>query len=207
MPNDVLNFSDISHLDTEDAKQILRAKVRDARKNYSERERAIAERQWIDTVLDYLTDYSRVAAFVSVSSEPPTHNLCKAIADSGKSLLLPKLGPGLTRAWGYFQGLADLRQLAPGRPPEPSGAAFDNEILRDVEAIIVPALLISCYGERLGQGGGWYDRALKETAPNTPVGALVFPQEFVDFHLPQDIHDMPVSDAILPTEIISVSQI
>lgn len=201
-----LNIPDLSLIEAEEAKQVLRAQIRKTRSNRSEREREEYAKQWIDTVLDYLQGYSTVAAFVSVANEPPTHELCKAIADSGKTLLLPKLGPGLTRAWGYFQGLDDLQQLAPGRPPEPSGAAFDNDILHKVDVMLIPALLVSRYGERLGQGGGWYDRVLKEVKPEVPVGALVFPGEFVDFHLPQDEFDMPIHDVILPQEVISVAQ-
>ncbi|MDR6939829.1 5-formyltetrahydrofolate cyclo-ligase [Arcanobacterium hippocoleae] len=202
MSNDLPNFLDFTDLEAEDAKQVLRAKVRKARNERSETEKTMYAEQWVETVLEYVKDYKQVAAFVSVANEPPTHELCKAIADSGKTLLLPKLGPGLTRAWGYFQGLDDLHQLAPGRPPEPSGPAFDNDVLQNVEAMIVPALLVSKYGERLGQGGGWYDRVLKQVRAGTPIGALIFPEEFVDFHLPQDEYDVPVCDAILPQEII-----
>ena len=206
MSHNPLNIPDISQIEAEDAKQVLRAQIRKTRKNRSEREREEYAQQWIPTVLDYIKDDSTVAAFVSVPSEPPTHELCKAIADSGKTLLLPKLGPGLTRAWGYFQGLDDLQQLAPGRPPEPSGPAFDNDILREVDVMLIPALLVSRYGERLGQGGGWYDRALKEVNPEVPIGALVFPGEFVDFHLPQDEFDMQIHDVILPDRVISIQR-
>ncbi|XCB30783.1 5-formyltetrahydrofolate cyclo-ligase [Arcanobacterium hippocoleae] len=204
MPNNSLNFQEISNLESEDAKQLLRAKVRKIRKNRSERELAESGKQWIETALEYVRDYSKVAAFISIPGEPPTYELCKAIADSGKTLLLPKLGPGLTRAWGYFKGLDDLQQMAPGRPPEPSGAAFDNDVLGDIDVMLVPALLVSKFGERLGQGGGWYDRALKKVKPGLPIGALVFPEEFVDFHLPQDEYDMHIQNVILPNQIIEL---
>ncbi|KGF05832.1 5-formyltetrahydrofolate cyclo-ligase [Arcanobacterium sp. S3PF19] len=199
MSGDAVKYPNIGALPPEDAKQQLRAQCRQYRRQRCAQEKSRLALQWQKTVLDFTAGAHTVTCFVSTSGEPPTYGLCKALADAGKTLLLPKLGPGLTRSWGYFRGLDDLVQLAPGRPPEPGGAAFDNDILSEVDAMIIPALLVSRFGERLGQGGGWYDRALKCIRPDTAVGAMVFPGEFVDFHLPQDDMDVPVPYAILPT--------
>lgn len=205
MSQNVQPFPDVANLEPEDAKQVLRSKAKARRNARTQGERNTLAELWQPTVMDFLAEAKTVAAFVSINSEPPTRDLCKLIADSGKRLLLPKLGPGLTRAWGFFQGLDDLVVLAPGRPPEPSGPAFDNDILQEVDALIMPALLISKYGERLGQGGGWYDRALKKMQPEVPVGAMVFRDELVDFHLPQDAFDMPIHFALLPDEIVPLA--
>ena len=138
-----------------------------------------------------------------MNAEPPTYSLCAAIADQGSELLLPKLGPHLTRSWGFFRGLADLEQMAPGRPPEPNGPAFDNDILGTVDVMIIPALAVSVYGERLGQGGGWYDRALKAIGQHTRVAALIYPEEFVHVHLPQNSMDVPVPFVVTANGVFS----
>ena len=62
----------------------------------------------------------------------------------------------------------------------------------------MPATLVDRHGRRIGQGGGWYDRVLKQVSPTTRVGAMVFPEEYVDVDLPQDPMDRPVSFVILP---------
>lgn len=199
-----LDFFVPENLEYEEAKQHLRSKVRANRKQRSISMHNELAKSWETTVLSFISGAKTVAAFVSTENEPQTYSICTAIADSGVQLLLPKLGPGLTRSWGYFKGIDDLEQLAPGRPPEPSGAAFDNDILKTVDAMIIPALLISKFGERLGQGGGWYDRALKTVNPDLPIGAMVFPEELVDFHLPQDEYDMTVGYALLPDHIVTL---
>lgn len=187
-----LVLPDVTSYEPEDAKQRLRSAIRSHRKERSEAARIELARQCHDPVMRFVEGASRVGCFVSVNAEPPTYELCALIADSGKELLLPKLGPRLTRSWGFFRGLDDLQQMAPGRPPEPSGPAFDNDILASVDVLIIPALAVSHAGERLGQGGGWYDRALKAIGKDTKVLALIYPEEYVTTALPQDEMDMPV---------------
>ncbi|MFC5370784.1 5-formyltetrahydrofolate cyclo-ligase [Arcanobacterium bovis] len=205
MPNLALDLPNVSSLEDEEAKDLLRSYVREHRQQRSDQARAHLAELWKDTVLEFIGDRKIVAGFVSTHFEPPTLELCKVIADAGKTLLLPKLGPGLTRAWGYFKGVDDLVQMAPGRPPEPSGPAFDNEILLDVDVIVLPALLMSYAGERLGQGGGWYDRALKEKGEQTLVGAMVFPEELVHSHIPQTEFDVPIPYVLRPAEIVETT--
>ena len=205
MAHSSLHLPNIEDLEEEDAKQLLRAAVREHRRQRSEKSRQDLSQLWISTVLDFLGDAKTVAGFVSTEFEPQTFDLCTMIADSGKQLLLPKLGPGLTRSWGFFGGRDDLTQMAPGRPPEPTGPAFDNEVLASVDALIMPALLVSRFGERLGQGGGWYDRALKAAKPGTRIGAMIYPEEYVDFRLPQNDLDMLIPYVLLPKQIITTT--
>lgn len=186
--------------DIENAKQALRAQARARRSRRPEAAREEMALQWVNTVMDFLGDADVVAAYVSVNSEPPTHLIHDAIVGAGKKLLLPKLGPGLSRQWGWYRKASDLEVLAPGRPPEPVGPSIDSSILQEVDAMIIPALLIGPGGARLGQGGGWYDRVLKQVGSHTRVGAMVFPDEYVDDELPQDSMDRTVQYVILPHE-------
>lgn len=188
----------VAGLDVEDAKQDLRTTVRAHRARRPAYERDQLAESWVATALDFIGDAQTVACYVSVNDEPPTRLICDAIAESGRKVLLPKLGPGLAREWAWYEGADDLRVCAPGRPPEPSGAAVGPEVLAEVDALLIPALLIDRHGHRIGQGGGWYDRVLKQIKPSTPVGALVYPEEYVDTDLPQDEMDRPVPFVVLP---------
>ena len=62
-------------------------------------------------------------------------------------------------------------------------------------------------GERLGQGGGWYDRALKEVGKRTKIGAMVFPEELIDGHVPQTELDVQIPYVLRPSEIVETSLI
>lgn len=196
-----LALSDVSSLDVEDAKEILRSEVRAQRARRSAHEREMLGREWARMGLRFVKKADVVAAYVSVNDEPPTFALLDALLGAGKRVLLPKLGPALKREWAWYRGAEDLKVLAPGRPPEPSGRSLPTEVLADVQAIILPALLINTDGCRLGQGGGWYDRILKRTRPGTKVGAMVYPEEFIEAALPQEDMDRRVEWAILPDSI------
>lgn len=67
--------------------------------------------------------------------------------------------------------------------------------------IIVPALGVDRTGVRLGQGAGYYDRALLY-APHRPRIALVYDNEVHD-SLPADPHDQPVNTAVTPSGVVS----
>ena len=57
--------------------------------------------------------------------------------------------------------------------------------------------------ERLGRGGGSYDRALARVGPLIPLIALVYDGELLD-HVPAQPHDVPVRAAVSPANGITV---
>ncbi|VEI13079.1 5-formyltetrahydrofolate cyclo-ligase [Trueperella bialowiezensis] len=196
-----LTLPDISQLEVEEGKQVLRSAIRAHRKQRGRKMLHTYSQQWVDTVLRFVGDRTIVACYVSVNQEPPTREVIDALCRAGKRVLLPKLGPGLTRAWGFY-GLGDeLVELAPGRPPEPASAALQSNVLDTVEALVIPALAVSWRGARLGQGGGWYDRALKQVSPDALIGAMVYPEEYISENIPQDEMDVSIPYVIHPTRI------
>ncbi len=64
-----------------------------------------------------------------------------------------------------------------------------------------PGLAVSLAGERLGQGGGSYDRALGRVPVGTPVVICLYDDE-VGLDVPVDDHDRPVTAAVTPTRWI-----
>jgi len=111
------------------------------------------------------------------------------------------LGAGLARDWAEYAGHDDLRERAPGRPPEPSGPALGPGVIAQADVIVAPALAVDTRGMRLGQGGGWYDRSLKQARDGVTVVAMVFPEELYDAEhrpLPVEDHDMPVHIVATP---------
>lgn len=193
-----------SALEMEDAKDALRSAIRTNRQNRSERLRDEAGQQFAD-VIDSFPDTvsaSCVAAYVSRSTEPRTNALLELLASRGVRVLLPVLGSGLERGWAEFDGLDDLKERAPGRPPEPGTPAQGPEALAEADFVIAPALAVDTNGVRLGQGGGWYDRALSHRKPDATVVAVVFPEEVYDAAsrpLPAEPHDVLI-DAVVTTE-------
>ena len=77
---------------------------------------------------------------------------------------------------------------------EPSGPTFTE--LEKIEVVVVPALRIDRSGYRLGQGGGYYDRALPQLAAWS-IG-LIHPDEISSEDLPREPWDRPVDAAATP---------
>jgi 5-formyltetrahydrofolate cyclo-ligase len=144
-----------------------------------------------------------IASYISYGDEPNTIDLNKAILKSGKKLLLPRINsdtdvPSLD--WVQWHG--DTSQLTSrGKILEPIGEA-DNEI-ESIDVVITPALQIDLQGYRLGQGGGYYDRALSRlTAWKV---ALIFPEEISTELLPREEHDIPVNAYATNEKIVRIN--
>ena len=60
-----------------------------------------------------------------------------------------------------------------------------------IDVVVVPALAYDPRGNRLGRGGGYYDRFLSKVRANVTTVGLVFDQQIVD-QVPVKPHDMAV---------------
>lgn len=190
-------------IDPEDAKEELRSVIRAARLTRSERCRREAANAFAKVLeaMPELRDARCVAAYAARPSEPGTLPLLALLAAHGVRILLPVLGTGLQRNWAPYAGDDDLQQRAPGRPPEPGTTQLGAEALHDADVIVAPALAVDTSGTRLGQGGGWYDRALENARPGTPVIAMVFAEEVYDAGtrpLPRQSHDRLIDAVATP---------
>jgi len=188
---------------TVDAKHALRKAIRASRQIRSPRQQADAAAhlaQVVATIPD-VAHASSVALYASRVGEPGTLPLIELLVSKGKRVLLPVLGPSLQRGWAEFVDAEDLRERAPGRPPEPGGEDLGPGAIAEVDVVLAPALAVDTGGNRLGNGAGWYDRALELARPEVPVIALVHPEEIYDGEehpLPVEPHDRRVDAVATP---------
>lgn len=190
-------------LEPDEAKAHLRANIRRERLQRSDRRRTEAALAFRDHVLELAPVRAArcVSVYASRPHEPGTAPLIEALHQRGVQVLIPLLGDGLQRGWGIYRGTDDLTERAPGRPPEPSGDFLPSATLSEADVVVVPALAVDTAGTRLGQGGGWYDRALLEARAGVPIVALVFGGEVHHAShgpLPRESHDIGVDLIITP---------
>lgn len=132
-----------------------------------------------------------IASYISYGDEPNTEELNREILAAGKKLLLPRIAEANdepTIEWVPWNGqLENLK--ARGKILEPIGEPdLDHN---HIDVVIVPALRVDSQGYRLGQGGGYYDRALPHlTAWRI---ALIYPEEISGQSLPRESHDVLVN--------------
>ena len=142
-----------------------------------------------------------VLVYVEAGGEPPTGALRTELRGAGHDVFVPWALPDRQLRWlrDTGHGGDGLREARPwglpgvAAPPEPDAAIDSEELLAAHPSVIVlPALAATPRGERLGQGGGYYDTLL-DACPSWVDGgplrvALVWPWEVVD-HLPVEAHD------------------
>ena len=179
-------------------KAVLRKQLRAARSARSPDDRREAGRLIRDALLSLpeLQMAGTVAAYYSVGAEPDTRGLVYALWKRGTYVLLPLLLPDGDLDWASYEGPDSLvpgpRGLAePGEPPRGPGAVARADV------VLAPALAVDHAGNRLGRGGGSYDRALARVGPLIPVIALLYDDELLG-HVPAEPHDTPVRAAVRP---------
>jgi len=138
-----------------------------------------------------------VAAYVSVGREPGTTLMLDALREVGKRVILPVLLPDLDLDWALYEGAGSLVRVGRGLL-EPDGRRLGVDAVATADVVLVPALAVSSAGERLGRGGGSYDRALGRVPAGTFTCVLLHDGE-VGRDVPVEPHDRPVTAAVTPT--------
>ena len=118
-----------------------------------------------------------MAAYVSVGSEPGTGRLLDALVAAGKRVMLPVLLPDDDLDWAAYAG-----DRGPGPAPAAgcssrSGPRLGVEAVATADVVLVPGLAVDRTGDRLGRGGGSYDRALGRVPVGTFTCVLLYDDE------------------------------
>ena len=153
-----------------------------------ERARAVAE-HLVET--PELRNAATVAAYVSVSSEPGTGPLLDRLHASGKRVILPLLRADNDLDWGVYDGPDGLQTARRGLL-EPASPPLGPEAFATADVVLVPGIAVGSDGNRLGRGGGSYDRALTRVPAGTFVCVLLNSEEVLD-SVPRDDHDRAVT--------------
>jgi 5-formyltetrahydrofolate cyclo-ligase len=146
-------------------------------------------------LLERLPGPPRVTCYASYGTEPETGRIRERLASAGFDVLLPRVA-GDDMAWVIDEGATEVSSMGIA---EPVGLAVD---LLPVRAMLVPALAVTRRGDRLGKGGGYYDRALASLGDSLPPIAAIVGDDDVVTSLPTQAHDHRVDLIVTPTRII-----
>lgn len=185
------------------AKRVLRDAVRRRRAA-----RAPAQRQADDELrFAHLAELlagrpvRRLAAYLSAGTEPDSLRLVAWSVAHGMDVLLPVLTDGAGSwlrepAWAAYSGPESLRE-GRSRILEPTAPPLPDDALTGVELLVVPGLAADAAGNRLGRGGGWYDRARADHG-DLETWLLLNDDEVLGV-VPTDTWDLPVDLLVTPS--------
>jgi 5-formyltetrahydrofolate cyclo-ligase len=98
--------------------------------------------------------------------------------------------------------ICSLQDVAPGKFKILEPKRKENAPISDVDLVIVPGVAFDGRGQRVGYGGGYYDRFLVKT--RAPRVALAYENQIVA-SVPAEDHDQRVDKIVTEKRVITCS--
>ena len=127
-----------------------------------------------------------IFAYASMPDEVQLYDLLAHALREGKRVNLPSLAALVPGKFGILTVRKEEQSIIPAD---------------EVDFVVVPGAAFSPKGERLGLGGGYYDRYLMEKAPQAYRAALTFDGQVVA-SVPMEAHDAKVNLILTETRRI-----
>ena len=189
------------------SRPLLRQKIRDLRKTITPEQRDHYSSQLIDqfTKNPKIKEAQCVALYISVDGEIDTNGVIEWCLARNKKVAVPVLHPfskGNLLFLNYDKNTVMVKNRY--NIPEPELNVQIVIPLSKIDIMFTPLVAFDSKGNRLGMGGGYYDRTLQDYH-NTkqgpyPIGLALDIQEVGT--LPTEIWDVPLPEIITPTRNI-----
>jgi 5-formyltetrahydrofolate cyclo-ligase len=159
--------------------------------------------------LDAFRKARNLLMYVSFRSEVDTRKYLDDIVSMGKKLILPVVDTRNNVLKLYE--VKDTSELAPGYMgiPEPDIRENRRVTIKDVDLVVIPGTGFDTRGNRLGYGGGYYDRLLSYESKQLAQAehhiitiALAF-EEQIGEEIPAEPHDIKVDMIITDKRVIN----
>lgn len=195
------------------AKTALRLFVRNRRKELAQ-EHPEADWRVVDVAREPLTarfpdPKGKIAAvYHGLGSELPAHLLADWLAEAGWTLALPSVEGADADGQG---GHMVFRRWTPGEALEHDSIGLvaptaEHPVVQP-DLVVTPLLGFDREGRRLGQGGGYYDRALEALRARKDVFVLGLGYVGQETHgLPDEPHDQRLDAILTESEYIAVRE-
>ncbi|MFL5767298.1 MAG: 5-formyltetrahydrofolate cyclo-ligase [Actinomycetota bacterium] len=167
------------------AKRELRDRMKTARDAIDPHRREVWSSAIVGAVheLPEMVAARTVTAYLSFGSEIAAEELIGILDAEGKRVAVPVVRAGEIVMVTYKPGDPTLRSEF-GMPEPGTGEEIPPP---EVDAVVIPGLAFDAEGFRLGYGGGFYDRYLRRTRPETLRVGICFSEQVVE--------DVPHGDA------------
>ena len=192
-------------LEVSERKKLVRQEMLQKRKALSAEQRDHASQEILRRLYQEpaYRNAKTVMAYVSMRDEVQLDPLLEDCLRKGKQLAIPLIvGKGEMEA----VRVPSLETLVKGAYGILTVREEERQLLsaEQIDCVIVPGAAFSRKGERLGLGGGYYDRFL-ERCPQAVRMALAFSFQLVE-ELPVESHDITVDWIITEQEYIKIKE-
>jgi 5-formyltetrahydrofolate cyclo-ligase len=181
------------------AKQAMRALMRELRGAIPPEERRSLAKQVEERLfgLPAMRDAQTVMLFSSFGTEVPTQRMIERAWDAGQRVVLPLLRQGSIRVAAVRRGQALwASSYGPMEPPDDEPVASE-----EIEVVVAPGLAFDRSANRLGYGGGHYDRLLGRLQPDAKTIGIGFQVQLVDA-VPHGRSDRPLDAVVTDREVV-----
>lgn len=198
-----MKFADDSALSIPVLRQQLRTEVRQRRRALSADQQRRAGQQVAERVMGHprIVAAQSVAVFLSFDGELPTRPTIEALWSLGKRVVLPVLHP-FSPGHLLFLDYAPQTTLAANRLGilEPPLDVRHLLPLQQLDVILTPLVAFDDSGQRLGMGGGFYDRTLATWQAHGPypIGLAHECQQVAA--IPAEVWDVPLPEILTPAK-------
>ncbi|MFI3310011.1 5-formyltetrahydrofolate cyclo-ligase [Ewingella allii] len=182
-------------------RQQIRTEVRQRRKNLTSEQQSLFAQQAAERVATHprIQAASTISVFLSFDGELDTAPMIQRLWQEGKHLCLPVLHPftpGNLLFLRYDPDTTLVRNKL--KILEPSLDATQIVPLSQLDIILTPLVAFDSHGQRLGMGGGFYDRTLEnwQDGGPYPIGLAHDCQQVES--LPVEHWDVPLPEVITP---------
>lgn len=143
-----------------------------------------------------------IGSYMSFSGEIDTVRLNDALLIAHHTMCLPVISPE-QKGVMHFYTYKDQSELITNRfkilEPQPNEENYIAPQM--IEVMLVPLVGFNLEGDRLGMGGGYYDRMLKKVSCATLCVGLAYDFQQIE-NLVRQSWDMPLDEIITPTRHI-----
>jgi 5-formyltetrahydrofolate cyclo-ligase len=148
--------------------------------------------------LDAYRKAGLVLAYMNFGSEYESEGFARGVLEDGKVLVLPKLKADRSGLDLHVVNDIDDLELGVWGIREPRGGSMVEDFSL-VDFILVPGVAFTPKGERLGYGGGFYDRLLVNKREDAASIAAAFSFQVVE-KIPIEENDIAVDGIVTETE-------
>ena len=191
-------------------RQKIRSEFRKKRQALSQQQQSSAASKLLTTCLasTKLSQAKTIACYIANDAEIDPISIIDYCWQQGKCVLLPVLHP-------FSKGHLLFVEYSPNSPTRKNRYGIDEPIvtstnlcpLESIELIFTPLVAFNTQGDRLGMGGGYYDRTLapirRDSMPTQLIGLAHTCQQ--SDRLLTDSWDIPLDGIATPEQFFNIS--